>query len=191
MKFCLDFFAGPALLAGICCQRSIYKFGCKSVDCNSFRIALVGQTSRFERVLILFQIIFRSFLSCVAMTSKCMFIFVSLLLVLQMHQHSSEVDAAEGFQLVPGIEIVPSPMNNASNDAGSGSRSSPAVGYIDRVFDYLQGHELKINLHDLMKKTEFSAALSRTFKEIDADNEIGGNAVVFILMDSKFLNIFL
>lgn len=108
------------------------------------------------------------------MISKCVLIFVILL---QSAVINRSVDAAaDGFQLVPGIEIVPvNASDDGAADAAAGARSSVAtVGYIDRVFDYLQAHELKINLHDLMRKTEFSAALSRTFKEIDADNEIGG-----------------
>lgn len=105
------------------------------------------------------------------MISKCVLIFVILLQSAVINRSADA--AADGFQLVPGIEIVP--VNASDDGAAAGARSSGAtVGYIDRVFDYLQAHELKINLHDLMRKTEFSAALSRTFKEIDADNEIGG-----------------
>lgn len=78
------------------------------------------------------------------------------------------------FKLVTGVEIV-QVVPNASMRGDTGGRNQQGTtGYLERVLNYLQGHELRINLNDLMKKTEFGEALSRTFKDIDSDNEVIG-----------------
>lgn len=83
----------------------------------------------------------------------------------------------KSFRLVPGVEIVQIPVNETSDVSEIGGRSSASGGsngYVDRVFKYLQGHELKINLHDLLKNTDIHGALSRTFNEVDIEKEIVG-----------------
>lgn len=92
------------------------------------------------------------------------------------------LDSDKSFRLVPGIEIVQLPVNETSDGSNFGGRSSVSGGsngYIDRVFKYLQGHELKINLHDLLKNSDVHGSLSRTFNEVDIEKEIIGTLFVY------------
>lgn len=92
----------------------------------------------------------------------------------------SGTDVKSSIQIVPGLEIVQLPVNATTNDSDFDGRSSTAGGsngYIERVFKYLQGHELKINLHDLLKNSDVPGAISRTFNEDDIENEIVGTSL--------------
>lgn len=84
------------------------------------------------------------------------------------------------FKLVPGLEIVKIESPNESIDVRGDQGARSQSGYLERVLKYLQGHELRINLHDVMKKTEFGEALSRTMKDIDSDNEVIGKSILLL-----------
>lgn len=88
----------------------------------------------------------------------------------------------KSFRLVPGLEIVQLPPVNATSDGsdigGRSSASGGSNGYVERVFKYLQGHELKINFHDLLKNTDVHGALSRTFNAVDIEKEIVGTYIL-------------
>lgn len=90
-------------------------------------------------------------------------------------------NSEESFRLAPGVEIVQLPVNKTSDVNDFGGRSSASGGsngYLDRVFKYLQGHELKINLHDLLKNSDVHGALSRTFNDVDIEKEIVGTLIL-------------
>lgn len=98
----------------------------------------------------------------------------------------------KSFRLVPGLEIVQLPVNATSEGSDLGGRSSASGGsngYVDRVFKYLQGHELKINFHDLLKNSDVHGALSRTFNEVDIEKEIVGTYVTYMYIVYMLPNI--
>lgn len=76
-------------------------------------------------------------------------------------------------KLMDGVEIV-SIVNGSGGETKSRSASSTGYAYADRVMQYLQSHEVKINLHEVLQKTGVSDAVARAMKEIESENEVVG-----------------
>lgn len=78
------------------------------------------------------------------------------------------------FKLLDGVEIVRVDSNNGGNDDEMKSRSTTGYAYADRVLQYLQTHEIKINLHEVLQKSGATDVVARAMKEIENENEVVG-----------------
>lgn len=80
-------------------------------------------------------------------------------------------------KLMDGVEIVR--IDSTLMDGGNiGSRSTTGFAYADRVLQYLQTHEIKINLHDVLQRTGATDFMARSMKEIESENEVVGECDV-------------
>lgn len=81
-------------------------------------------------------------------------------------------------KLMDGVEIVSIAPANGSYDETTKSRSSSSTGYAyaDRVMQYLQSHEVKINMHEVLQRTGVTDAVARAMKEIESENEVVGES---------------
>lgn len=82
-------------------------------------------------------------------------------------------------KLMDGMEIVHIHSKTNGNDDdgaadGTKSRSTTGYAYADRVLHYLQSHEIKINLHEVLQKSGATDAMARAMKEIESENEVVG-----------------
>lgn len=80
-------------------------------------------------------------------------------------------------KLMDGVEIVRIDSNNNGDDGnvdGAKSRSTTGYAYADRVLQYLQSHEIKINLHEVLQKSGATDVMARAMKDIENENEVVG-----------------
>lgn len=83
-------------------------------------------------------------------------------------------------KLMNGVEIVRMSDSNSGNYAeDTKSRSATGFAYADRVLQYLQSHEIKINLHEVLQKSGVTDSVARAMKEIESENEVVGMWLFF------------
>lgn len=74
-------------------------------------------------------------------------------------------------RLVDGVEIVRIP--STERPASERSRST-GNGYADRVVQYLESHEIKISVQELMKGSGLVDVFGRALREVESENEVVG-----------------
>lgn len=81
-------------------------------------------------------------------------------------------------KLMDGVEIVriDASTEGATKDdpSANNQRSATGFAYADRVLQYLQGHEIKINMHEVLQQTGVTDVVARAMKEIESENEVVG-----------------
>lgn len=85
---------------------------------------------------------------------------------------------AGALQIVPGLEIVKTDALN--NDTEDAARSADNDGYLNRVANYLQEHELKIKLPELLNKMDYNEVLQRSLKNLDNGDEVVGKLTAIL-----------
>lgn len=82
------------------------------------------------------------------------------------------VEGADVMRLADGIEVVEiAPASARANGARSLPQDDTLLGRLAR---YLESHELKIRLNNLMPSPQFRELLAATYKDLEQDKTIGG-----------------
>lgn len=79
-------------------------------------------------------------------------------------------------RIVDGVEIVRIPANG-SNSADHQQQRSTGNGYVDRVLQYVQSHEIKISMGELVQRSGVVEVFGRALQEVEAENEVVGTFV--------------
>lgn len=86
-------------------------------------------------------------------------------------------------RIIDGVEIVRI-ARNGSAEADQQQRSTTGNGYVDRVMQYLQAHEIKISISELVQRSGVVEVVGRALKEVESENEVVGmcsNLIYLIL----------
>lgn len=85
--------------------------------------------------------------------------------------------SADVMNLVDGIEVVEVvPLGEAR--ANGGGSPSPNEPLLSRLARFLESHELKIKLNNLMPGSQVREFLTETYKDIEQDKTLGGEIIV-------------
>lgn len=93
-------------------------------------------------------------------------------------------ESADVLQLADGVEVV---ENSSFKDArANGARSLPQdESFLGRMARYLESHELKIKLSNLMPSQQLKKVVLDTYKELEQDKSLGGENSIHLQMFFK------
>lgn len=77
-------------------------------------------------------------------------------------------------RIIDGVEIVRIARNGSAEADRQQQRSTTGNGYVDRVLQYLQAHEIKISISELVQRSGMVEAVGRALKEVESENEVVG-----------------
>lgn len=90
------------------------------------------------------------------------------------------VSSMKPLRIVDGVEIVRISEENATSASRSASPSTgTGIGYVDRVLQYLQAHELKINLNEMVASSGVVDVVGRAMKEVESETEVVGRYCIW------------